>query len=385
MKDLKIALIGNMNNNFFVLARYLRDEGFNCAVFALPYEPAHFSANSDSNSEEDIQLVQVLPWGNAQDLFSLSPNTINAQFEEYNFFIACGTAPAFLTKAGIAVDLFIPYGSDLYLLPFAIPKNPLKWLSNLHFRKFQKRGIKGAAAVSIADNATVFQNALNKIGFKGLVLKSGVPMVYAPRRINHEVFSKEDEVPKKRIKILHPSRHAWKTEKDPVSLKDNNKLFEGVALFITNHPSIEVIVYTMEYGSDINASKELIAELGIERNVKWFPTMARKDLMSLYHEVDIVVGELRNSWFTYGVIYEAMVAAKPVIHYRKDDLYADLKLYPMYSASSAQQVCDRLSEYAENPQNGNRIGYEARSWYFEECVQKVIVDIEGLLKRKLQG
>ena len=142
MKDVKIALIGNMNNNFFVLARYLRDEGFNCSVFALPYEPAHFSPISDSNSEEDIKLVQILPWGNAHDLLDLSSGTINAVFEQYNFFIACGTAPAFLTKAGITVDLFIPYGSDLYLLPFNIPKNPLKWLSIFHFRKFQKRGIK---------------------------------------------------------------------------------------------------------------------------------------------------------------------------------------------------------------------------------------------------
>lgn len=385
MRNIKIALIGNMNNNFFVLARYLRDEGFTCSVFTLPYEPAHFSPNSDSNSEEDIKLVQKLPWGNAQDLLGLSSATIHAQFNQFNFFIACGTAPAFLTKAGIAVDLFIPYGSDLYLLPFAIPKNPLKWLSNRHFRRFQKQGIKGAVAVSIADNATVFQNALSKIGFKGWVLKSGVPMVYTPRTIKLDVLSKELVSPKKRIKILHPSRHAWKTEKDPVSLKDNNKLFEGVALFIANHPSIEVIVYTMEYGTDVNASKDLIAELGIEGNVKWFPTMARKDLMNLYNEVDIVVGELRNSWFTYGVIYEAMVAAKPVIHCRKDDLYPDLKLYPMYSAFSAQQVCDRLSEYAENPIDGDRIGYEARSWYFEECVQKVIVDIKGLLKRKLHG
>ena len=41
---------------------------------------------------------------------------------------------------------------------------------------------------------------------------------------------------------------------------------------------------------------------------------------------DLVAGEFNNSWFTYGVVFEAMAMGKPIIHHRNDSIYKNFIL-----------------------------------------------------------
>ena len=47
---MKIGIIGNMNNSYFSLARYLRDEGYDCELLIFTDEPEHFDPSCDTTS-----------------------------------------------------------------------------------------------------------------------------------------------------------------------------------------------------------------------------------------------------------------------------------------------------------------------------------------------
>jgi hypothetical protein len=234
-----IALLGNMNNNFFTLARYLRDIGYAPHVFIFPYEPSHFRPETDTYSEEYESLVSYLPWGNAFDLLSTTKDQIRKHVGGYDYYLASGTGPAYLAKAEIRIDLFIPYGADLYDLPFFKIVRPTKLFHYFIFTRYQQKGIRTSRYINILDNSALFKNKLDEIRFDGVRSYSGFPTVYATqfgsgqiaqqysKSIHYQVFKKIRD--KYELVIFHHSRHCWKDEPDPISLKDNDKLLRGVA------------------------------------------------------------------------------------------------------------------------------------------------------------
>lgn len=380
-KELKIALIGNMNNNFFVLQRYLLDQGISCHLFILPDEPEHFLPENDSWKNNISDLYTRLNWGKVSDFSSISKEQIKNQFKEYSNIIACGPIIAFLSKAGIRIDVFIPYGSDLYSLPFSYPNNPIKWLNKFLFNKSIRKGIKDSKCISLADNSEQLFSPLKKIGFNGKMVNSGVPMVYSESKVleKSKYFNEFSAIREKNdLVIFHHSRHVWKTIDDPVSIKRNDKLIGAIARLIKDTDA-KIALVTLEYGIDVDESKKLVSKLDIDSNVFWFPKMARKELMTGIHFCDIVAGEFNHSWFTYGVVFEAMSEAKPVLHYREDNLYKEFNLYPMLNAHSEEDIYNVLNDSLKDKGKISSIGEEGKKWYYDNFVKKSISDIVSSL------
>ena len=73
---LKVALINNMNNNFFVLARYLNDLGFDCHLFLI-------SENKWHPSEDTADFNLYKPW-----IHSLNCNlSLNSFINNADYFL----------------------------------------------------------------------------------------------------------------------------------------------------------------------------------------------------------------------------------------------------------------------------------------------------------
>ncbi|MBT1700918.1 glycosyltransferase [Fulvivirgaceae bacterium PWU4] len=387
----KVALLGNMNNILFNLTRYLRDEGYDAHLFIFPSEPAHFHPQADTFDAGYTEYVHRLTWGNPFDLMTTPVSTIKKDLDGFTRFIACGTGPAYLAKAGITVDLLAPYGSDLYELPFFKLVRPTKLLHYLIFTFYQKMGIREARNLTVADNADLFTRTLAKLRFKGKRLMSGLPFVYtqqyAPDKIKDNSANSQHYASFKKIRdahdlvIIHNSRHCWKNEPDPISLKDNDKLFRGLAIVLTRRPGVKIAIVTFEYGHDVEASKALCRELGIEKHVFWFPLMPRKELMLGMSLSDVVAGEFRNSWFTYGVVFEAMALAKPVMHYREDSLYKEMELYPMIYAKETEDIVAALTAAIDDKTKLENIGKEAKDWYERNITKQSLRDVAEILDR----
>ena len=104
--------------------------------------------------------------------------------------------------------------------------------------------------------------------------------------------------------LLSPSRHDWQE-------KGNDLLLRGFAELVRRDRPAALLVLT-EWGTQVEQSKRLIGELGMERNVEWLPPLAKVRLLDAYRAADIVLDQFLIGTLG-GIAPEAMACAKPVV------------------------------------------------------------------------
>ena len=218
----------------------------------------------------------------------------------------------------------------------------------------------------------------------------GIPMVYAPgyerlsvpEMCNRTHWGHLFASIRKSVDFMMVShgRHFW-GEADNPNTKGNDKLLGGWAIFCARTPKVKKKLVLIEYGRDVDRSRAYVRELGIQESVAWLPKMYRKDLMPGLFMADMVAAEFEHSWMTSGVLYEALVASKPILAYREDKLYRDHypDLYPIYNARSPEEIAHRLEECCGDAERGREIGRQGRRWYEVEVVQRTIDKYGGYI------
>jgi nitric oxide reductase large subunit len=128
----------------------------------------------------------------------------------------------------------------------------------------------------------------------------------------------------------------------------------------------------IEYGPDVNNSKALVASLNIRKNVRWFPMMSRKDIMTGLSLCDIGTGDFHMGSIYGGVNYEVLAMAKPFLHFRNDNYYKDYghELYPLMNAKTADDITSALVDYKKRPDFFKEMGEQGRKW-----LQKYAIDM----------
>ncbi len=389
---MKIACLGNMNNMTFQIGRYLLDEKHDVTFFLFE-EFDHFLPQADTYEDVSNYKIVNLNWSR-ENYFEYSSNEICEKVKGFDFYIGTDIAPAFFFKAGLRLDVFFPHGNDLYDYAFPKYKNtpPQLWEIKLFITgKAQFEGIKKANYFSMDLSEEVNETPLKIIrGQKGKRV-DGPPFLYLPQ-YDSELFNKKR--PKNALSdirnnykfiVFQHSSQDWSSRGPYKINKGNNVLINAFAAYLkkgeNKNDSLLVLV---EYGTDVEKSKELIKELGIASNVKWLPKMFRKDIMAAISECDICVGELGpRFWFSYSCICEFIAMKKPVIHHRNDAHYKKLglELYPMVDASTAEEVCSAFENYRKDPAPFRKMGEEASEWLQKRT--KASLDIyEGILKAK---
>ena len=380
---MKIACIGNMNNMLFQIGRYLIDDGHDLTFYMLD-EYDHFLPKADTL--EDIKKYNIITLGWNFDVFNkITVNQIKSLFSHYDYLIGTDLAPAFLFKAGLKLNLYVPHGSDLYEYPFARYRNnpPQLWeiAANL-VTKAQFLGIKEADVVSLDESDDVYEIPYSKIRTKLQKRVSTPPFLYFkqytpnyPTRSScyNQFLEIRNEF---KFIVFQQISQDWSMRGDFKIDKGNNHLITGFYEYLKQNPDFkkDSLLILMEYGADVEKSKGLIAELGIENNVKWFAKMYRKDLMALIHMCDICVGELGyREWYSYSSIMEFMAMKKPLIHHRGDAFYKakGLELYPMVDAKSAEEVAQTFIDYRLDNEKYIQMGILANQWILMDAEKKL--------------
>jgi glycosyltransferase involved in cell wall biosynthesis len=368
---MKIALLGNQNNNLNVLTRYLRDEGYDAHLLQYGHEPVHFKPECDTYGTDYLEYAHILNWGSYKSYFAKSTKKIAKDLEPYNFLIGSRLAPAFAKKANRKLNIFIPSGGEIWTLPFFAGWKANELLKYVAFSRIQKSAIIQNVEKLFFDytNEDV-ENKVSVLGFNNSNrIISNPPFIYLPeynestllknsnksKHLNlfKDIRSKHDLV------IFHHSSHWWKNIPSEYHHdKGNDQLFIGFAEFIKKNPLVKACIATVKYGPDAENSVKLCAELGISEKVIWLPHMHRKEIMMGILMSDIVAGEIKNSWFSYGSIFEGMALKKPIMHNRNDELYRHKKegLYEMIKISNASEVEKAISNFYNNPELLNKIG-----------------------------
>lgn len=372
---MKVACIGNMNNNFFSLVRFLRARGVDAELLMLDNELDHFGPQHDAFDETHASYTRRVPWGDVRRYRQTDARAVAASVAQYDALVACGSAPAFLARARRAVDVFAPYGTDVMDYPFLRLVRPRGMVSNWTFRLQQRRAIQDSGALMFDHSNPDMDRIVRRLGYGGRHLPFAIPMVYTPIYNPYTIGCHQGQSEfanrfrniraEHDVVVFSSNRHVWTNPTAYAWDKGTERLICGFAQFVARRPDARGALVLFEYGSDVGDSRQLVSKLGIDSRVFWFPTMARRDLMLGLSLADFGVGELAHSFMACGTIYESLAMAKPLLGYRDDAAYREqfATLYPMANVGSAEDVARVLSDYLDRPSHYKAMGEAGRQWF----------------------
>lgn len=338
---MKIAILGNMNNNGFALMRYFRDLGADAHLLPFANDSigslAHFAPEADSWEMEKwrsyIHPTGLMNWPSCvlpdprRGKWFPSSSGVARQLAPYDRIVGSGAAPAIMDLIGRRLAIFFPYAIGVEWIEdpdCRMHRNSsrLKKLAFSYLRMRQARGIRNAQYCLNADMAYT-ADVLRQIGRP--FQRVPIPMVYnregldpPPGAISEALRHVRDDAG---FKVFTAARQHWVLDgsRDESSWNAENKhneyLFRGLAAFLKNDSRANIRLYCIEYGKDVDASKALCAELGIAGHVTWLPRMRRKELAYCLSRCDVAVGEFIDEPGTIwgGTGWEALAAGRPLI------------------------------------------------------------------------
>ena len=392
----KVALLGNMNNNHFALARFLRDKGIDASLLLYDDQDEHFHPKCDTFGTDYMSWTRQLSWGSIRRFLSTSPSCIKEDLKPYDIIIGNGPAPAFCEKACRRLDVFVPYGADLWdltafnrlMAPHIIPHY---WAMVY----YQRKAIPRVEVFHMHENSNMFEERANHFQGNAVRWTEGLPMVYSPEyqesnvsemtartHWGHEFKRIREETD---LMVVAHGRHHWGNHNDP-NTKGNDRLILGWKMFCERYEHLKCKLVLIEYGNHIQKSKKYIEDLKLENQVVWLPKMYRKDIVPGLLMADIVAGEFEHSWAIGGVYYEALVAGKPLLAYRDENSHGNHKgLYQIYNAKDPEAIAQRLGEHIRNKNLGLKIGQQGKQWYEEQVVKKTIDKYCDYIQSRLAG
>jgi len=387
---MRVAFIGNMNNQFFAVVRHLRALGVDAHLLLHDNEFPHFHPSFDTFDLSYRSYTHQLSWGDHLGFSAVPSARVRAELKDFDVLVGCGATPGFVHRAGMQLDAFIPYGYDITEYPFFlwVPPHRNALSSPLRFPHHQRQGIREARFI-LGAWAPPFERTFDALKCKGQRIASPIPPIYAnecnPTAIqqfyDRSTWYQDFLAVRKRhdLVVMHHGRHIWKSKSSPIEPKGNDKLVRGFKAFTDKHPDVRACMVFVEYGPDVNATRALCEELGISDRVFWFPLMPRKEAMIGVSLADIVVGELSVSWIFGGSIVEGLAMAKPLLHHRNDEEFPADELYPIMKVHSAEDVGDALGRYVASPDEHKKIGADAHQWFQDSITRVGLARFQELL------
>tara|TARA_R110002124_G_scaffold282450_1_gene457597 strand:+ start:16064 stop:17263 length:1200 start_codon:yes stop_codon:yes gene_type:complete len=392
---MKVALIGNMNNNSNNLAHYLLDAGIECDVLFFANEAAHFRPEADN-----VMLARygskTLSWGGYGQYFTTSAAQIRADLAPYDFLIGSRLSPAYCVKAGRILDIFMPTGGDLHMVPVWNGWKSRDVIKYLMFSWIQRKAIRKVGALywdasndEIETTIAPYTGGLKR-------LKHAIPMVYHPEYTGPALKHRRGEASfldqfraarqDADIFLFSHVKHVW----TPSAIahygrfheKGNDQMIQALAKYYSQAPEKTLRLALFEYGTDHAATRALARQLEVDQYITWFPQMPRKEIMLGIAEADGVIGEITRSWYSYGTILEAMVMGRAIIHNCDAAAYPDQAPYPMIFANDADSLEQAFQGIAKGLIDLKRLGKDGRDWLTDISVANAISDIKKCISLK---
>ncbi len=382
---MRVALIGNMNNNFFSLMRYLRDAGVDAELLLFADEINHFLPEHDTweiGKWKPFIKQTKIRGGALGQYFSMSATDIRREFEGYDYYIGCGFAPAYFYKAGMKLDLFTPYCVGIEYTYRITKTKPVHYLKEKIEAYYQTKGLKHNTKVV----GTIDEESKMKAESMG-VQTQPLPMLMI---YNKEQAEAEDDFLKTTINTFkqhypvvfsHVSHfpkgsRTWR-------IKRNDILIKGFADFAKQSAANSLLVL-FNYGEAVEESKTLIQELGIADKVLWLPVMSRKKIMLLLEYVHFGGGEFGGAVWG-GTGWEFMAKGVPFFQYvdMPDTIFeanTGMQMPPFFNTNDSAQICTLLAHYSVNKEALQSKGQALQAWFNQEAGQDLANKYLRILK-----
>ena len=177
--------------------------------------------------------------------------------------------------------------------------------------------------------------------------------------------------------LVAPSRHDW-------DIKGTDRMLRGFAELVRARPKALLVLF--EWGLELDRSRDLIRELGVEANVRWSPPLPKLRLIDAYRGADLVLDQFEIG--TFGAIApEAMACGAPVLMAFEPEIHRWCfeELPPVVAARSAEEIGAALTRLAQDDAERKRLGQAGREWVERHHGWRLVVDRQLALYEELMG
>ncbi|MCB9294263.1 MAG: hypothetical protein H6559_14250 [Lewinellaceae bacterium] len=410
LNNVKIACVGNQNNMFFGLVRFLRERNYDAHLFLLNNEQPHFLPSCDSFDDKHKNYTHQLDWGSIDTFLKVSSRKIRSSFVGFDVFVATEEAIAFLNKAKIKIDIIFPSGTDLTLktkvfqiMPYHSRLiNPALYF----FSKNMLRGFKQACCINQENSQPYYKNILTELGLLSKSYYYGCPMAYTKKFFepgyDQVMASKSDYFlffkklrKENQLLIFYHNRLSWffpEMNTDPNHNKGTDVLLKGFTNFIKANPGVKAKLIYLSYGKDIEKTRELIQKTNIQDHTIELPLLPKKELLLGLKHSDFGCGQFFTGGLGGGTTWETLAMGKPLLHYLEEDKIKFTGFdspFPFVNVKNPEDISLVFEDFIAQPDKYRKIGEEAKQWHhrnFEKgSVDKWIELIEVKAQKGSEG
>lgn len=369
---MKVALIGNMNNNNFSIMRYLRDLGVDAHLILMKNDytksQAHFTPENDTwEIEKWKPYIHYLNYYDWEGILFRSGKSIKNDFKEYDILIGSGYIPVLLSKSKIFLDIFYPYTAGVEGVTDALVEEVtgLNSLVNklffIFFRNSQIKAIK-KAKVCLSSEIILTKKTFDDIGveFKNI----SIPMVYNKEKIE---LDKTPDYLKSIINTILKYKYRFLCHVSHMYYKDNEPYITGFAKFMKANTGCNSVLILFDYGTGVDKTKSLINVLGIVDNVIWLQTTSRKNILQLLNNIDFGFSEFEGIMWG-GTGWEFLSKGVPFFHYYNISPEKFQEEYgipiPLFiNTNSSDEICNHLTRYIQDTEPYKKTSNELKEWF----------------------
>lgn len=366
---MKINMCGGVLTMPYNLAKQLRKKNIDVKLFinSSPEDESY----SPTWEDEDIKENDLPDWIQKES-FNLS-----------RYFLGFREERKFLSRLADC-DLIHAHGESCIWASFT--EKPYIFQSygfDLDYMPFLKKSLKHRALSYIMRRA-IKKASCNLIGpyQTEAVKKIGVPTKkcdYQYWGVDTEKYKKVDTSLWKDIKekydmeliFFHPSRHEW--SKTTNLNKGNDRLILAISKFL-NLATKKVLFIFIEKGSDVQKSKKMINELGLQKNILWLKPMNKKKLIEYYSISDIVLDQFVVPGGMGQLALESMSIGIPTfIHIKNWENYYE-EFPPVVNVSSPDEITLEMKRLSDDNNKRKDVGKKSREYILKYFSWSKIAD-----------
>ena len=419
---MKVAILGNMNNNGFALLRYLRDEGIDAELILFSDDgagvSAHFSIQADTwnvdkwhpyikqiqitnNFETAVSAKLFYRWvfklahicrvvmghknfSDSQPIDKKERAQLVRLAQNYDVLIGSGPSPAIFESLGLQLSAFFPYSIGIEFINepnfsrYKYSKNPFVRFLALEMYRLQSSGIQKCKYVIAADDSEKTKKSITELGVESLNLAIPIVYPYDQPETGQSLKSLQPtigEIKGRDFVVMCHSRHLWvkkpqfsESEWKKIS-KHTEWLIQGFASFRDCRSEARPALVLFEYGNDWQETKALVKSFGLEQFVVWVPLMPRREILSLIEYCNVGTTEFyEDDVFPGGAAWEYMAIGKPVINgpFDSDNHFEQRFGYPpppLRIADSAAKITAHLIDLYDDSHRCAEEGNDMRLWF----------------------
>jgi glycosyltransferase involved in cell wall biosynthesis len=133
----------------------------------------------------------------------------------------------------------------------------------------------------------------------------------------------------------------------------------------------------VEWGKDLDASRNLIAELDLADYVEWLAPMRKRDLWKQYLRSHAVIDQFLTPAIG-GVTFEAMALGRRVITALDPVVTEEFfgATPPVFISQTTNQIAEALCRVAADPDDCAGVGEAARDWFRRYHSAERIIDLQ---------